>query len=64
MTGKNTAAFGIYSTRAAVESAVDTLKAEGYRNTDVSVLFLQNAGTKDLPTRKIRRIQSPLPLQP
>jgi len=52
MAGKNTAAFGIYSTRAAVESAVDTLKAEGYRNTDVSVLFLQNAGTKDFAHEK------------
>jgi hypothetical protein len=52
MAGKNTAAFGIYSTRAAVESAVDTLKAEGYRNTDISVLFLQNAGTKDFAHEK------------
>ena len=52
MAGKNTAAFGIYSTRAAVENAVDILKAEGYRNTDISVLFLQNAGTKDFAHEK------------
>ena len=52
MAGKNTAAFGIYSTRAAVENAVDTLKAEGYRNTDISVLFPQNAGTKDFAHEK------------
>jgi hypothetical protein len=52
MAGKNTAAFGIYPTRAAVENAVDTLKAEGYRNTDISVLFPQNAGTKDFAHEK------------
>jgi len=52
MAGKNTAAFGIYSTRAAVENAVDALKAEGYRNTDISVLFPQNTGTKDFAHEK------------
>ena len=52
MAGKNTAAFGIYSHRVGVENAVDTLKAEGYRNTDISVLFLQNAGTKDFAHEK------------
>lgn len=52
MAGKNTAAFGIYSTRAAVENAVDTLKADGYRNTDISVLFPQNVGTKDFAHEK------------
>ena len=45
MADKNTAAFGIYSDRTAVETAVDTLKAEGYRNTDISVLFPQTTGT-------------------
>jgi hypothetical protein len=52
MAGKNTAAFGIYSTRAAVENAVDQLKAAGYRNTDISVLFPENAGTKDFAHEK------------
>jgi len=52
MAGKNTAAFGIYSTRAEVENAVDILKAEGYRNTDISVLFPQNVGTKDFAHEK------------
>jgi Alternative complex III, ActD subunit len=47
MAGKNTAAFGIYSTRADVERAVDALRAEGYRNTDISVLYPLNEGTKD-----------------
>lgn len=52
MAGKNTAAFGIYATRAGVENAVETLKAEGYRNTDISVLFPQNEGTKDFAHEK------------
>jgi Protein of unknown function (DUF3341) len=52
MAGKNTAAFGIYSDRARVENAVDVLKADGYRNTDISVLFPQTAGTKDFAHEK------------
>lgn len=52
MAGKNTAAFGIYTTRAAVENAVDALKAAGYRNTDISVLFPENEGTKDFAHEK------------
>jgi hypothetical protein len=52
MAGKNTAAFGIYPTRDAVEKAVDTLKTEGYRNTDISVLFPQNSGTKEFAHEK------------
>jgi hypothetical protein len=52
MAGKNTAAFGIYPNRITVENAVDRLKAEGYRNTDISVLFSENAGTKDFAHQK------------
>jgi ActD protein len=52
MAGKNTAAFGIYSNRLSVENAVDRLKAEGYRNTDISVLFPENIGTKDFAHEK------------
>src|SRR4026208_2492064 len=48
MAGKNTAAFGIYSTRADVERAVDALRSEGFRNTDISVLYPLNEGSKDL----------------
>src|SRR4029450_2181476 len=46
MAGKNTAAFGIFSTRADVERTVDALRAEGFRNTDISVLYPLNVGTK------------------
>jgi ActD protein len=52
MAGKNTAAFGIYSNRSDVENAVDELKVEGYRNTDISVLFPENVGTKDFAHEK------------
>src|SRR5436190_1891213 len=52
MAGKNTAAFGIYTDRVDVENAVDALRVAGFRNTDISVLFPQNAGTKDFATEK------------
>jgi hypothetical protein len=52
MAGKNTAVFGIYQTQNDVEYAVDALRAEGYRNTDVSVLFPENKGTKDFAVEK------------
>src|SRR5262245_7725487 len=48
MAGKNTAAFGIYSSYEAVQRGVDSLRAAGFRNTDISVLFPENAGSKDL----------------
>ena len=52
MAGKNTAAFGIYPSVEALQSAVDTLRAEGFRSEDVSVLYPDNAGSKDLATVK------------
>src|SRR4029453_1566220 len=52
MAGKNTAAFGIYPNRASVDRAVDTLKAENFRNTDISVLFPQNEGSKEFAHEK------------
>ena len=52
MAGKNTAVFGIYPTYASLEAGVDALKAEGFRNTDISVLFPENAGTKDFAHEK------------
>src|ERR1700694_3232804 len=52
MAGKNTAVFGIYSSYGQVESAVDALRAAGFRNTDISVLFPQNVGSKDFAHEK------------
>src|SRR6476620_8375771 len=52
MAGKNTAVFGIYRDETGVESAVDALKTAGFRNTDISVLFPENQGTKDFAHEK------------
>src|SRR5208282_5443846 len=52
MSGKNTAVFGLYNNYAEVEQGVDVLKAEGFRNTDISVLFPENVGTKDFAHEK------------
>jgi hypothetical protein len=52
MAGKNTAVFGIYRNRTSVESAVDALKAAEFRNSDISVLFPENVGTKDFAHEK------------
>lgn len=52
MAGKNTAVFGIYPNYAGVETGVDALKAEGFRNTDISVLFPENVGSKDFAHEK------------
>ena len=52
MAGKNTAAFGIYRDRTRVESAVNSLKEAGFRNSDISALFPENAGSKDFAHEK------------
>src|SRR2546423_2230386 len=52
MAGINTAVFGIYRDRTSVENAVDVLRQENFRNTDISVLFPENQGTKDFAHEK------------
>jgi hypothetical protein len=52
MAGKNTAVFGIYPSSTSAEIAVDSLKAAGFRNTDISILFSENVGTKDFAHEK------------
>jgi hypothetical protein len=52
MAGKNTAVFGIYRSRLDVEQGVDALRANGFRSTDISVLFPENEGTKDFAHEK------------
>lgn len=49
---RNISVFGLYPTRESVEQGVGWLRAEGFRNTDVSVLFPENAGSKDLALKK------------
>lgn len=52
MVRKNTAVFGIYPSLTSVEIAVDELKAAGFRNTDISVLFPESTGTHDFAHEK------------
>jgi hypothetical protein len=49
---KNIAVFGIYKSQRGVEAAVDELRNSGFRNTDISVLFPDNQGTKDFAHEK------------
>ncbi|MBJ6728012.1 quinol:electron acceptor oxidoreductase subunit ActD [Geomesophilobacter sediminis] len=49
---KNSAVFGMYRTREAVEQAVYALQSANFRNTDISVLFSENVGTKDFAHEK------------
>ena len=54
---KNPAVFGIFPDRMSVETVVTSLKREGFRNSDVSVLFRENRGTYD-QTRPLSSIAS------
>jgi len=44
--------FGLYKDEAQLNDGVDALRAAGYRNTDISVLFPDNRGTKDFAHEK------------
>jgi len=52
MAGKNTAVFGIYRDPPMLDAAVAALQDAGFRNTDISVLFPENEGTKDFAHKK------------
>lgn len=52
MLGKNTAVFGIYQSQSDLGSAIHRLKLTGFRDTDISILFPETAGTKDLALEK------------
>jgi hypothetical protein len=52
MASKNIAVYGIYQNRSIVENAVKVLKDEGFRNTDISVLFPESGGTKEFAIEK------------
>ncbi len=49
---KNKAVFGIYTTKAGVEAAVDALKAAGFQSDDVSVLMSESVSTREFATEK------------
>ena len=52
MSGRNTAVFGLYPDHSSAENGVETLKQAGFRNTDISVLFPENVGSKDFGHEK------------
>lgn len=52
MSGKSTAAFGIFSDRQSVEDALISLRNEGFRSTDISILFPDNVGTRNFAHEK------------
>jgi hypothetical protein len=52
MSGKNTAAFGIYRDTVALGSGLEALRTAGFRGTDISVLMPENVGTKDFVHKK------------
>lgn len=52
MAEKNKAVFGIYPSYTTVEMGVDSLKAAGFSNRDISVLFPQSAGSRDFAHEK------------
>jgi hypothetical protein len=52
MAGKNTAVFGIYSNQVNLENSVDALRGAGFSNSDISVLFPTNEGTREFAHEK------------
>ena len=55
MAGTNAAAFGVFSDRLSTENAIETLKAAGFRNTDISSLFPDDIRTQSRSHRKETR---------
>lgn len=52
MAGKNKAVFAIYSTRAGAEHGAEMLLSSGFSSSDISVLFPENLGSKEIGTEK------------
>ncbi len=52
MASKNISVFGIYANELDTADCVDELRSAGFRNTDVSILYSENAGNKDLAHEK------------
>ena len=52
----NTSVYGIYTSRIHVEKGVDQFKSAGYRNTDLSVLFPHNEGSKDFAVKNSTKL--------
>ena len=52
MAGKNTASFGIYPNRAALEEGLAALRDANFRPEDVSILYPYNEGSKEFGHEK------------
>jgi hypothetical protein len=52
MAGKNKAVFAIYSTRSGAEHGAEMLLSSGFSSSDISVLFPENLGPKEIGTEK------------
>ncbi len=52
MAGKNTAVFGIYASQAGLEEGIAALRDASFRHEDISVLYPENPGNKDLAHEK------------
>ena len=48
----NTSVFGAYRDTGALSGGLEALRSAGFRNTDISVLLPENAGTKDFVHQK------------
>lgn len=48
----NTAVFGIYPSQMSLDAGLTALKEAGFRTTDISVLFPENVGNKELAHEK------------
>jgi len=48
----HTSVYGIYATRQDAETAIDSMRGSGFRAEDISVLFPDNEGTKDIGHEK------------
>jgi hypothetical protein len=49
---RNISVFSIYANQGMVTKAIDSLKAAGFRNTDISVLYPENLGSRDFGHEK------------
>ena len=61
MAGKNTAAFGIYKSRAQAESAVDALQQAGFRSDDLSVLLPDQQSSEEFAMKRTPRLRKVQP---
>ena len=52
MAGKNTAAFGIYLNRAALEEGLEAFRNANFRPEDISILYPYNEGSKEFSHEK------------